>query len=197
MEKTENKYSRGKIYKIISNQTNEVYYGSTIEKYITNRLSGHKRNYRMWLKGKGRYTTSFELVKYDDCKIILVESYPCNTIYDLTSKEQYYLDNNNCINKNKAPTGLCRSEYNKQRYDTNRDELIKQSQQYYVNNREMRLKCRKDHYQKHKDENKAYNKQYYDANIEKMKNYYECNKESILQKCKKYRETNKEKIDKK
>ena len=38
MENTENKYQRGKIYKLISNQTNLVYYGSTIENTLTNRL---------------------------------------------------------------------------------------------------------------------------------------------------------------
>ena len=38
MEKPENKYQRGKIYKIVSNQTEFVYYGSTVEPYLTNRL---------------------------------------------------------------------------------------------------------------------------------------------------------------
>ena len=98
MENTENKYQRGKIYKIISNQTNLVYYGSTIEKILTNRLSGHRTDYKYWLNGKQTYVTSFEIIKYEDCKIILVESFPCNTKYELTARDQYYIDNNKCVN---------------------------------------------------------------------------------------------------
>ena len=80
MENNENKYQRGKVYKLISNQTDAVYYGSTIEDTLTNRLSGHRRGYKCWLNGKHYYyVTSFEILKYEDCKIILVESYPCNT----------------------------------------------------------------------------------------------------------------------
>ena len=52
MEKPENKYSRGKIYKLISNQTTDVYYGSTVEPRLTNRLSSHRCNYKLWLNGK-------------------------------------------------------------------------------------------------------------------------------------------------
>ena len=42
MEKDNNKYQRGKIYKLISNQTTEVYYGYCIEPQLTNRLSKHR-----------------------------------------------------------------------------------------------------------------------------------------------------------
>ena len=38
----ENKYQEGKIYKIVCNITGEVYYGSTIEKYLSSRLAKHK-----------------------------------------------------------------------------------------------------------------------------------------------------------
>ena len=99
MENTENKYQRRKIYKIISNETHLVYYGSTIENTLTNRLSGHRTSYKKWLVGKDGYVTSFEIVKYEDCKIILVESFPCNTKDELTSREQYYIDTNTCVNK--------------------------------------------------------------------------------------------------
>ena len=40
------KYSRGKIYRIVCNTTGEQYYGSTIEPYISNRLSGHICEYK-------------------------------------------------------------------------------------------------------------------------------------------------------
>ena len=110
---TENKYFRGKIYKLISNNTENVYYGSTIEEKLSNRLAGHRRKYKKWLNGTYCYVASFEVVEYEDCKIILVESYPCKTFYELTAREQYYIDNNICVNKIKANTGLCREAYKK------------------------------------------------------------------------------------
>ena len=104
MTTTENKYQRGKLYKIISPQTNDVYYGSTIETKITNRLSSHRQHYKRWLKEKYAYgyVSSFEIVKFDDAKIILVENYPCNTVYELQAREQYYIDNNPCVNVSRA-----------------------------------------------------------------------------------------------
>ena len=60
MENPENKYKRGKIYKIISNETSDVYYGSTVEPYLTNRLAGHTRSYRSWLTGKDHCVSSFD-----------------------------------------------------------------------------------------------------------------------------------------
>ena len=128
---TENKYKRGKLYKLISNQTEDVYYGSTIENKLTNRLAGHRNSYRGWLEGKKPYMTSFEIVKYDDAKIVLLENFPCSTIYELCAKENYYIENNRCVNKLKPPTGLTRAEYDKQYYIDNKDVKIEKQKQYY------------------------------------------------------------------
>ena len=46
----DNKYKRGKIYRIYCED--ECYIGSTIEPYISNRLSGHKKAYKYFLNGK-------------------------------------------------------------------------------------------------------------------------------------------------
>ena len=99
---TDNKYQRGKIYKLISNQKNSVYYGSTIENKLSNILCGHRSHYKDWIKNKFHYISSFEIVKYEDAKIILVENYPCSTKYELVAREQFYIDNNDCINKRKS-----------------------------------------------------------------------------------------------
>ena len=92
MEKVDSKYLRGKIYKLISNHTADVYFGSTIEEQLTNRLSKHRGHYKMWLTGKYYYLSSYELVKYDDCKIILIEIFPCNSKDELCAREQYYIE---------------------------------------------------------------------------------------------------------
>ena len=150
---TENKYQRGKIYKLISNQTDDAYYGSTCEDKLTNRLAGHRRDYKCWLNGKRNYIASYEIVKFDDTKIILVETFPCNTIYELHAREQYYIDNNECVNKNNACTN--KSEYNKQYWKDHKDAI----QQYCEARKEIKAE---------------YDKQYREKNKEKRHTQFEC-----------------------
>ena len=183
MEKPENKYQRGKIYKLISNQTDDVYYGSTIEVVLTNRLSGHRKGYKRWLNGKSDYVTSFEIVKFEDCKIILIEEYSCANKYQLTAREQYYIDNNKCVNKYKTPTGLTKSEY-KKKYN---NEFKKDLEQYF-----------KNYYEKNKDKIHEKQNQYYKVNnceiLQKHKQYYSDNKEKVLERHKHYNQNPKNNI---
>lgn len=178
-----NKYQRGKIYKLISNQTDKVYYGSTIEDKLTKRLGGHRGKYRRWLNGKGEYVSSFEIVKYDDCRIILVENSPCNTKYELTAREQYHIDNNECCNKLKAHTGLTRTEYTKKWYEENREIVLNKQSFFYKQNKDAVIKYQKQYHDMHKDKVK-----------ERMRNYYEQHKHDICDRARQYREENKEKI---
>ena len=157
---TDNKYQHGKIYKIISNQTEDVYYGSTVEDKITNRLAGYRKEYKGWLAGKKRFVTSFEIVKHDDAKIILLEYFSCNTKYELTAREQWYIDNNECVNKQNATTGLEINEYNKQyqkqyrkQYgETNKNGIAEYKKLYNKDNKNALSEKKKQYYQDHKNE---------------------------------------------
>ena len=81
-------FQNGKIYTIRSFQTEKYYIGSTNHKTLSQRLSKHKGNYREWLKDKDScYITSFEILKYDDCYIELLELYPCNLKAELRKRE--------------------------------------------------------------------------------------------------------------
>ena len=150
MENSENKYKRGKIYKIISNQTNDVYYGSTVEPYLTNRLSVHRCHYKTWLNGKYNYTTSFEIVKFEDAKIILIENYPCDTKYELLAREQFYIENNVCVNKHQSLRTESRSVYDKEYYENNKEKISEYKTQYYENNKEKLLQRQKKCQEKNK-----------------------------------------------
>ena len=152
MENPENKYQRGKIYKLISKQTNDVYYGSTIETVLTNRLSGHRKHYKLWLNNKSNYISSYEIVKYDDVKIILVENFPCNTKYELTAREQYYIDNNECVNKWKACTGLSKQEYYKKYNEEHKDKILEYRKQYTEHHKDRIFEYKKQYREDHKDE---------------------------------------------
>ena len=161
---TENKYSRGKIYKLVSSQTQDVYYGSTIEDKLTNRLAGHRKGYKRWLNHKYNFSTSFEIIKFDDCKIILVENFPCNSIYELLAREQYHIENNECVNKYKAYTGFTKDEYNNQYYHDHRNEIIEQKKEYHQNHRTEIIEKQRIYNQSHRQEIK----QYYEKNKEKI-----------------------------
>jgi predicted GIY-YIG superfamily endonuclease len=45
-----NKYQQGKIYKIVCNETGDIYIGSTIEPTLARRLAKHVAKYKFWLK---------------------------------------------------------------------------------------------------------------------------------------------------
>ena len=167
MEKTENKYQRGKIYKIISNQTNDVYYGSTIAPYLTNRLSAHRKDYKRWLNGD-HYMASFDIMKFEDAKIILVENFPCNTKDELHSREQYYIDTNDCVNKQKAYCGLNKKEYDKQYRQEHKDKKNEYQRHYYENNKEKFVKIRNQYYERNKEKLLEQQKQYYEENKEEI-----------------------------
>jgi hypothetical protein len=139
-----NKYQRGKIYKIISPHTDKIYIGSTCEQYLSQRLGGHKGNYKRFLEEKKvSYTTSFKLLELGDVEIILIESYPCNSKDELHSRERYYIDLNKDIIVNKfIPTRKIKEyrenskEIRKQYLEKNKDKIREQVKQYIENHKD-------------------------------------------------------------
>ena len=100
-----NKYSQGKIYKIVDNTNDDIYIGSTIET-LSQRLSVHKSkiNYNMTCK-------SSIIIKNNNYDMILVENYPCESREQLELRERYYIESIDCINI-KIP-GRTQKEYQK------------------------------------------------------------------------------------
>ena len=92
----------GKIYMIISDKGDSVYVGSTCTKYLSNRMAAHVASYKCFLKGdKLPNLSSFKLFsKYgvESCKIILLESCPCDSIDELHAREHYYIHLKKSVN---------------------------------------------------------------------------------------------------
>lgn len=134
-------YSQGKIYKIVCNITNEVYFGSTKEKYLSRRLSRHKRYVSENLKNpKRKMPSSSQIIQRGNFDIILVETYPCKSKYELESRERYYIENNDCINKT-VPTRTSK-EYN----EDNKDLIAAKRKEYNEKNKEYLTEKRKEKY---------------------------------------------------
>ena len=183
-------YSKGKIYKLVSDQTDEIYIGSTSEHYLSRRLIKHRYDFRRWYETRPDYITSFKLLKYEDCKIILIENYPCNDKYELEARERYHIENNVCVNK-QFP-GRTSREY----YEANQEYIKSRVREYTHNHKEEISVKQKEYREKNREERLMKKKECYQKNKEiinqKNKEKYETNKDMILARNKIYRDNNKE-----
>jgi hypothetical protein len=135
----ENKYQRGKIYKIISPYTDKIYIGSTTEIYLSRRLTKAKNMYKMFLENKHHYVSSYELFKLGDVEIVLIETYPCCSKDELHKKERYYIE----LNKDFVVNKFIPSRKIKEYYQDNKDIYLDRSKKYYEKNKEQMKKTYK------------------------------------------------------
>ena len=107
------KYKIAKIYKLFNTINGDFYIGSTVNKYLCNRLSMHK--YESTRANSKLYTAMKELGK-ENFKIELLETIECNCKRELTNREQYYIDTLlPTYNMNKT-IPVDKEQYNKQYY---------------------------------------------------------------------------------
>jgi hypothetical protein len=159
-----NKYSNGKIYKVIDISYTKCYYGSTTQE-LSSRMTAHRRDYKRFKLKDYKYLTVFEIFDefgITNCKIELVEMFPSVNKSELEAREGFYIKNNECVNK--VIPGRTVAEY----YHDNKEKMNLKSKEYFINHRE---KC--------KENNILYRTK---------------NKEKISEQRRKYRERNKEKI---
>ena len=174
-------YNNGKIYTIRSYQTDDIYIGSTTQT-LTKRLSTHKSNFKRWKKGTQHYVTSYDIIKYDDVYIELLELWPCSNKMELCRREGELIRSMDCLNKNVA--GRTPKEYR----DENKEKIKERHKEYRDENKEKIKENKKEFYQENKEKIKEYKKEYYQENKEKIKErqkeYRDDNNEMIKEKCK-------------
>jgi len=192
---SENKYEKGKIYKIVSDQTEKIYIGSTCNT-LSARLSGHRNDYKSYLQQKQRYTTSFELIKLGDAKIILIEKYPCNDKDELRQREEHWrqLFQNDCVNKCSAfglsvEAKLKHRDIQKKWQSEHRDYLNEKQKKFRLNNVDKVKTYKKKYYENNKEKVSEYKRKYNEAHkeelkIQKQKRCICCDCGESVQKCK-------------
>ena len=183
----ERDYSYGKIYKIISEDTTDIYIGSTVQT-LSMRMVGHRKIYNNWVKHNNKYCSSYEILKYGNAKIKLIKKYPCESKKELEREEGRCQLEFECVNRNIA--GRTAKEYRQanktRRKKYQKDNKIKLAEYY------------KKYQQNNKKKIQQINKKYRQNNKlkinENAKKYYQDNKLKIQQKDKKYYQDNKNKI---
>jgi hypothetical protein len=134
-------YQNSKIYKIepiVDHEEHEIYIGSSTKTYLSQRMDKHRSGYKRWKQGKGGHIRSFDLFDIygiENCQILLIESYPCETRDELTSREGHFIRTLKCVNKNIA--GRSNKESCKQYYENNIDTIREKKKLYYEDKREI------------------------------------------------------------
>ena len=137
----ENKYNNSKIYKIepvCDYDEGDIYIGSTTQKYLSNRMQQHRKDYKRWKNEiDNRKCMSFDLFeKYgiENCKIVLLEIVNVLTKDELRAKEGDYIRNLNCVNK--YIPDRTRKEWGKQYYQENKEHINYRNKLYKENNKD-------------------------------------------------------------
>ena len=124
-----------KIYKIKSSLTDKIYIGST-SKTLEKRLSGHKASYKKWIEDNNcYYTTSFEILKFNECVIELIESCIYIDKLERNEKEGYYIKLNKLICVNKKIEGRTAKQYNNEYSDIHKEQRKQYFKEYKASHR--------------------------------------------------------------
>ena len=140
-------YSQGKIYKIVNDENDNFYIGSTIQPLYKRMYHHRSKDHSCMSKKLG--------VDIKDCIIVLVENIQCKDKDELLRKERYYIEKYkkeglNIVNK-KIP-GRTKKQY----YEVNKNYIKKKVKNWVENNKEKTTEYKKQLHQKTYQNDKNY-----------------------------------------
>jgi hypothetical protein len=148
-------YANGKIYKITGGGM--TYYGSTTQA-LSKRMYTHKQL-------KYSRCSSKIIIETGEAVIVLVELFPCKSKEELFSRERWFIENNECVNK------CIPNRTHKEYYIDNKDKINERHNQYYIDNKDKVNEINKQNYIANKDKINERHKKYNTDNKDKMKEY--------------------------
>ena len=96
-------YANTKIYKIESiTGEGQCYVGSTTKQYLSQRMDTYRVGYKKWKNDDQSFVSVFKLFDeygVKNCRIILLEAFPCDNTDEKNSKEAEYIKDLDCVNK--------------------------------------------------------------------------------------------------
>ena len=94
-------YNNCSIYKLCSPHTEKIYIGSTVKR-LKRRMQQHKAAFKSYLKGSSVYVSSYDIMKYGDIYIELLQRVSCLNRGQLETIEWRHIRSSPiCCNKNK------------------------------------------------------------------------------------------------
>jgi group I intron endonuclease len=125
---TTNRYEHSKVYKLVNDNDDEIYVGSTTDA-LHKRMYSHKRDAKA--KPNMRVYHHLNKVGFENVRIVLIELFSCNSREELIRRERHWFD----ILKPSLNTTLPSRTTQQYRLD-NRETLRKQNKEWEKNNRE-------------------------------------------------------------
>ena len=124
----------GRIYKLVSDETDDIYIGSTIQT-LERRESGHTWDYKRYGEGKQHYMSSYKVVKYRDMRIELIFEGEFESVKEMHQLEGEYIRNTaNSINR--CIAGRSRQESDKEYRKNNKHKIQEKDKNYRENNKD-------------------------------------------------------------
>ena len=176
IKETMSRYQNSKIYKIYSDLGDKVYIGCTTKQYLSQRMAKHKYDYTYYKKKREDtgYAFVYSYLLFDEygvdnCKIELLEAYPCNSIDEIRKREAHYIKTIPNINNY--------HNWTPERIEKHKKKLLEKGKLY----RESHKEKIKEKYQDHKKEllviGKLYRESHRDELREKARAQYQLKKE--------------------
>jgi hypothetical protein len=149
-------YQNGKIYELYNIQTGEGFYvGSTAQKYLSNRTTGHRAE-----ATRGKKIKVYEIIRsigISNFSARLIESYPCNTVYELRKREGEIQKERNYAGNTKIESGCSsKQEY----YEKNKEKINEKKKEYYEKNKEHLRDCSDKWLEQNRESYLTYKKRY-------------------------------------
>ena len=192
MEDFDNKYQNGKIYKIWSLETDEIYVGSTCCQ-LYKRMSKHREALTMSTKNHRKLYVEMNRLGKESFSIELIENYPCKTIEELRRREGFWIRELKAT-LNIQVAGRTAKDYR----DEHKHKIKEYLKQYRIDHHTELTRKEKEYREEHKENIKILKKQYYQTNKEAVqahqKEYRANNREALIEKKKQYYYSNKDKI---
>jgi hypothetical protein len=188
-------YANTQLYELIEHDTqgNPIVYRGHTTQPLHKRLAGHRKDFKYCKEGKGKYCSSFEVLKHGPARIELVRVVSCFDKREANREEGKFIrELPTCVN-------ICKNYANKgEHYQANKETKLAKSKEYYEENKDNIKAKAKEYQQANKETIKAKDKEYYQANKdtikEKAKEYYQANKETRKARVKTYHQANKDTI---
>jgi hypothetical protein len=175
-------YKKGKVYRLVCNNTGNQYIGSTTQS-LSQRLGGHKTDYKRFIDGKmTRQISSFSILCENNFEMILIEEYSCENKNQLERRERYFIETMECVNKVKP--------------SRTREEKKEYKQKYQQEHKEEVQKYREKYQQEHKEEVQKYHQKYYQENKEELQKNQQKYRQEHKEELQKYQQERKEELQK-